>query len=212
MIASPKPATLYHAPFTCSLAVRLAAKWGDVPLDIRPTALGQQARQDLIAHNPLAQVSTLILPDESVLTETSACLIWVQTQSQNPAFRRTSDQTEYFQMLRWIGFCATELHKQLLRIVFYDEATEDVKDNFRHLSTSRLQHLNEHLEDRKTLVGHTYSAADAYLTWFLTLAHKADVDLPPFKALSSYYDKVRDDENVDFLLLDDARIKASLTA
>lgn len=212
MIASPKPAALYHAPFTCSFAVRLAAKWGDLPLDIRPTGLGQQARQDLIVHNPLAQVSTLALPDGSVLTETSACLIWVQTQSQNPEFRRTSDQAEYFQMLKWIGFCATELHKQLLRIVFYDEATEDVKDKFRRLSTSRLQWLNEHLEGRTTLVGHTYSAADAYLTWFLTLASKAGVDLMPFKTLSSYYDRVRHDENVEVLLLDDARIKASLTA
>ena len=137
-------------------------------MDIQPTPLGAQARTDFTGHNPLAQVSTLILPDESILTETSACLIWVQSQSPNPEFKRTPDQTEYFQMLRWIGFCATELHKQILRIIFYDEATEDVKDNFRRLGHSRLQRLNEDLADRPALVGTAYSAADAYLAWFLT--------------------------------------------
>ena len=212
MIASAKPAQLYHAPFTCSLAVRLAAKWGDVPLEILPTGLGEAARQDLTAHNPLAQVSTLILPDESILTETSACLIWVQTQSQNPDFKRTPDQAEYFQMLRWIGFCATELHKQLLRIVFYDEATDAVKDNFRRLSTSRLQRLDNHLEDRTTLVGKSYSAADAYVAWFLTLAPKAGVDLSPYKNLMRYFEAIQQDKALDALFADDAAIKAALTA
>ena len=211
MTASAKPAKLYHAPFTCSLAVRLAARWGDVPLDIQPTPLGQQARADFTVHNPLAQVSTLILPDESILTETSACLIWVQSQSKNPEFKRTPEQAEYFQMLRWIGFCATELHKQLLRIIFYDEATEAVKDNFRQLSLSRLQRLNEHLTDRSALVGSTYSAADAYLAWFLTLAPKAGVEFTPNKALSAYFDNVRRGKDLEALLADDAAIKASFS-
>jgi len=212
MTASAKPAQLYHAPFTCSLAVRLAAQWGDVPLDILPTGLGPKARQDLREQNPLAQVSTLILPDETNLTETSACLIWVQTQSTHADFKRTPDQAEYFQMIRWIGFCATELHKQLLRIVFYDEATDAVKDNFRHLSLSRLHRLNDHLNGRVTLVGNTYSAADAYIAWFLTLAPKAGVDLSPFENLTTYFNAIKDDKTLDALLSDDAKIKANLTA
>lgn len=182
-----------------------------MPLDIQPTPLGEQAPSDFTAHNPLAQVSTLILPDDSILTETSACLIWVQSQSQNPDFKRTADQAEYFQMLRWIGFCATELHKQLLRIVFYDEATEDVKNNFRQLSKSRLQRLNDHLSDRNTLVGSTYSAADAYLAWFLTLAPKAGADLSQYNSLSAFSDRVQNDKDLIFLLSDDTQIKASLS-
>ena len=212
MTASPKLAKLFHAPFTCSLAVRLAAKWGDVPLDILPTALGPKARQDLTVQNPLTQVSTLILPDDSVLTETSACLVWVQTQSHNPDFKRTSDQAEYFQMLRWIGFCATELHKQILRIVFYDEATDAVKDNFRNLAKPRLHRLDTHLENRKTLVGKSYSAADAYLAWFLTLAPKAGVAFSSYKNLTAYFETLQQDGTLDILLTEDAVLKASLTA
>jgi glutathione S-transferase len=170
------------------------------------------ARDDFTAHNPLAQVSTLILPDGTILTETSACLMWVQTHSQNPDFKRTPDHADYFQMLRWIGFCATELHKQLLRIVFYDEATEDVKDNFRHLSLSRLELLNNHLEGRSALIGDTYSAADAYLIWFLTLAPKAGVKFTPFGALSAYFDSAQSDESLQYLLTEDAKRRASLKA
>jgi len=211
MTASHKAAKLYHAPFTCSLAVRQAAAWGNVPLEIIPTALGDEARADFKADNPLAQVSTLILPDKSILTETSACLIWVQSQSTNPEFHRPADHADYFQILRWIGYCATELHKQLLRIVFYDEATEDVKENFRQLSLSRLERLNNHLKGRTALVGDTYSAADAYLIWFLTLAPKAGVELSSFEALSNYYEGAQRNETLQALLTEDAKIKASLT-
>lgn len=211
MTASPKPAKLFHAPFTCSLAVRLAAKWGDVPLDLLPTALGPKARKDLTAHNALAQVSTLILPDDTILTETSACLVWVQTQSQNPDFKRTPDQTEYFQILRWIGFCATELHKQILRIVFYDEATDPVKDNFRDLAKSRLDRLDKHLNNRTALVGKSYSAADAYAGWFLTLAPKAGVEFSGYKNLTAYFETLHQDGTLDSLLIEDAALQSSLT-
>ena len=158
MTDSTKSAQLFHAPFTCSFAVRLAAAWGDVDLEILPVSLGGGKTEFETSHhsaNPLGQVSTLILPDDTVLTETSACLVWVQSQSNNPSFKRLAESSEYYQMLRWIGFCATELHKQLLRIVFYDEATDDVKDTFRDLAASRLDLLNSHLEGRSVLVGDT---------------------------------------------------------
>jgi len=139
----------------------------------------------------------MILPDETVLTETSACLIWVQSHSINTAFRRDPNSPDYFQMLRWISFCGTELHKQLLRIVFYDEATEVVKDNFRTLATSRLAILEKHLSGRTVLVGDTLSAADAYLTWFLTLSEKAGVEFTSYPNLSAYFARQTAHEDVN---------------
>ena len=87
-----------------------------------------------------------------------------------------------------------------------------MKDNFRKLSLSRLQRLNEHLDGRSALVGKTYSAADAYLAWFLTLAPKAGVEFTPYEALLAYFDKVRRGIDLDTLLADDAAIKASFSA
>ena len=87
-----------------------------------------------------------------------------------------------------------------------------MKDNFRKLSLSRLQRLNAHLTDRSALVGTTYSAADAYLAWFLTLAPKAGVEFTPYEALSAYFDKVQRGKDLDALLAEDAAIKASFSS
>jgi len=214
MIASARAPQLFHAPLTCSLAVRLAAAWGNVPLDVLPVRLGKaktDTEKQFRQVNPLGQVSTLILPDETILTETSVCLIWIQSQSKNSDFRREPNSPEYFQMLRWISFCSTELHKQLLRIVLYDEATEAVKENFRQLAKTRLAILSQHLAKQSVLVGETCSAADAYLTWFLTYSEKAGIDLAPYKSLKTYSDRQMEDVNIQRLLTEDTSLKATIS-
>jgi len=214
MTASTKAPQLFHAPFTCSLAVRLAAAWGDVELDVLPVKLGRhktEAEKQLRLANPTGQVSTLILPDESVLTETNTCLIWTQSQSKNDTFRRDPNSPDYYQMLRWISFCSTELHKQLLRIVFYDEATDTVKENFRTLAKTRLAVLDKHLTGQDVLVGDTLSAADAYLAWFLTLSDKAGVEITPYEHLQNYANRQIADANLQKLLTEDAALKETIS-
>ena len=213
MTVSSNIPQLFHAPFTCSLAVRLAAAWGGVELDVLPIKLGRAAtdsEKQLLAVNPIGQVSTMVLADETVLTETAICLIWVQSQSNNNAFRRDPHSPDYFQMLRWISFCSTELHSKLLRIVFYDEATDAVKDNFRTLAKTRFTHLDTHLSDKTVLSGDTLSAADAYLMWFLTLSEKAGAPITPYQNLSAYFARHASNENFSALLSEDRLLKLSL--
>ena len=214
MTASTKAPQLFHAPFTCSLAVRLAAAWGGVALDVWPVKLGRtdtENEKQLRDANPIGQVSTMVLPDETVLTETSVCLIWIQSQSENNAFRRDPNSSDYFQMLRWISFCSTELHSKLLRIVFYDEATEAVKENFRALAKTRLAILDKHLTGRDVLVGETLSAADAYLIWFLTLSGKAGTEIGPYPNLNAYFTRHSANQDVSALHAEDRVLKTSLT-
>ena len=92
--------------------------------------------------------------------------------------------------MRWLGFCATELHKQLFRVVFYDEADAQVKDKFRALVPARFKLLDEHLTNQTFLLDERYSAADAYLTWFFVLAERAEVSLNNYQHLSRYRDQV----------------------
>ncbi|MDJ0612609.1 MAG: glutathione binding-like protein [Rhizobiaceae bacterium] len=187
------PALLYHRPFNCSLAVLIgAAEAGveintDLVVDTKSKAL--ESGGSLMAINPLGQVSTMQLENGELLTETSACLIWVQSQSTT-SFHVSHDDPRYFQMLRWLGFVATELHKQALRIIYYSEATDKVKDNFRSLVPARLALLDNHLESRDYMLGQDFTAADAYLTWFLLHAERAKVWYPGYANLEAYRDRV----------------------
>lgn len=186
-------ATLMHAPLTCSLAARIAAAEGDVELDIAYLNLKTKELESggsLYDINPLGQVSVLKLESGEVITETSTTLVWIQSQSENSAFHRDPKDPQYFQMLRWIAFCATELHKQIFRVVFYPEATDDVKNRFRDLAPQRFALLDHQLSDRPFLLGDTFSAADAYLTWFFILAERAQVDPSRYDNLRGYGERM----------------------
>lgn len=185
--------TLYHAPLTCSLAARFAATEGDVALDIAPLNLITKdlaAGGSLYDINPLGQVSVLRQDDGTVLTETSTVISWIQSQSKNTDFHIAPDSSAYFQMLRWLAFCATELHKGLFRVVFYQEATDEVKDRVRALTPLRFQVLEQQLTGRDYLLGDRFSAADAYLTWFFVLSGHAQVDHSAFPNLDAYRARV----------------------
>ncbi|MEM9152506.1 MAG: glutathione binding-like protein [Cyanobacteria bacterium P01_F01_bin.3] len=184
---------LYHAPLSCSLAARFAAAEGEVDLDIESLNLMTKeiaSGGSLYDINPLGQVSVLRLNDGSKLTETSTILVWLQSQSQIEEFYIAPDTADYFQMLRWIAFCATELHKGLFRVVFYQKATDEVKDRVRQLAPLRLQVLDDHLKNRSYLVSDSFSAADAYLTWFFVLSSAAQVDHAGYPALEAYRQRV----------------------
>lgn len=189
----------------CSLAVRIAAAEGEVALDLDLVNFESKALRSggsLHDINPLGQVSTMRLDTGELLTEASACLLWVQSKSR-PEFMIPAGDPAYFQMVRWIGFTATELHKQILRVVFYDEATDAVKDNFRALVPKRFALLDDHLKSRSFLLGERFSAADAYLTWFFVLAGRARVMFPGYPNLEAYRERVMARETVRVLIAED---------
>lgn len=185
-------ATLFHAPLACSLAARIAAAEGNVPLNIEYLNLRTKELEkggSFLDVNPLGQVSTLKLETGDLLTETSATILWVQSQSTQNGFHINANTPAYFQMVRWLGFCATELHKQIFRIVFYGEATDEVKDRIRDLAPQRFKFLDDHLKGRPFLLGDTFTAADAYLTWFFVLSDKARLDASGYTNLIAYRDR-----------------------
>lgn len=203
------PATLYHAPLACSLAARIAALEADVPLTLEYLNL---RTKDLLSGgslydvNPLGQVSVLKLESGEILTETATTLLWIQSQSGNSDFKIAPDDPRYFQMVRWLGFCATELHKQIFRIVFYGEATDEVKDRIRDLAPQRFALLDHHLSDKPYLLGDSFSAADAYLTWFFVLSANARLDASAYPNLQAYQDRVLNRPLIKSLIEND-RIK-----
>jgi len=205
--------TLYHAPLTCSLAARIAAAEGGVDLDIAPLNLATKelaAGGSLYDVNSLGQVSVLKLDDGTTLTETSVVINWIQSQSENDEFRIDPASPDYFQMLRWLAFCATELHKGLFRVVFYQEATDQVKDRVRALAPLRFQVLEDQLTGRDYLLGDRFSAADAYLTWFFILSGYAQVDHTTYPNVEAYRTRVLSRPAVKELIEDDTKLNLEL--
>ncbi len=198
---NPATPTLYHMPLTCSLAVRMAAEYGGIALEV--IHADTLRRQDYKAINPLGLVCTLITPEGETITETSAALMWVQSQSSDNDFRREPQDADYYQLIRWIVFVATEIHKQIYRMVFYDELDDASKDNIRALAPARFQLLDDHLAQHKYLLGQHFSAADAYLFWAMRLAERAGLDPAPYQHLNAYAQAVQSIPAIGATLADD---------
>ena len=93
-------------------------------------------------------------------------------------------------------------------MVFYSEATDAVKDNFRALVPERFDLLDTHLRDQPYLLGEHFSAADAYLSWFLVLAERAQVMFPGYPHLQAYKERVFAREKVANMIADDQAMLA----
>ena len=201
---------LYHAPMACSLAARIAAAEAEVELELAYVDLDTRQLSDgssFLTVSPLGQVSVLRLPNGQLLTETSAVLVWLQANATPADPRMAVGSDDFFQMLRWIGFCATELHKQLFRVLFYPEATEEVKARIRELAVARFALLDRHLAQQPFLVGEDFSAADAYLIWALQLMNRARLDPSVHPALWEYQLRLSERPKVRAMIDSDARYK-----
>jgi glutathione S-transferase len=217
-MSESQTALLYHAPLTCSLAARFCAAEAGVDIQLQPLNLlnktlvgnGVVGAPSYLGIHPLGQVSALRTANGEFITETAVVLMWLQHQSRQTDFKRDVDHTEYFQLLRWLNFCATELHKQIFRIVFYQEATDPVKAKIRDLAPPRLALLDQHLSDRSFLLGDTFSAADAYLTWFFVLSDRAQLNLEPYQQLCDYRQRVLARPLIQQLIADDLTMDVAI--
>jgi glutathione S-transferase len=182
---------LFFAPMACSLAAHVAALEGEVQLTRVRVNLRTKvtSRGDsLFDRNPMGQVPTLQLDDGSVLAENTAVLQLLADLGGErlappwgtPARRLVTQQ---------LGFVTTELHKKVLAMVFNPAAPDAVREFARGEATRPLNVLQQRLERQEFVAGNSFSVADAYLIWALTLLPRAGVPLDGFSAIQSYVER-----------------------
>ncbi|OLF73123.1 hypothetical protein AWH62_09260 [Maricaulis sp. W15] len=155
----------------------MAAAAFNVPLEIVRTDVFNKDVETggtLFAINPLGLVATLRQDNGTVLTENTAILLWLQ--GQGPGLPAMTDP-DFFELIRWTSFCATELHKGLLWPLLRADVDAGYKAFIRGKAGPRLDLLDRHLTGRDTLVGGGLTAADAYLAWFLSMALVIGLDI-----------------------------------
>jgi glutathione S-transferase len=181
---------LYYSPFACSFAPHIVCREANLPVTLRRVDLATKRADgcpDFHALNPLAQVPTLVLDDGQVLTENLAVLLWLGNQAPEHQLVPPAGTPEYYQVLRWMSFVATELHKHVLFRVLSLVAIDDEKPRGRAAAAAPLAALERHFAGgARELVGDRFTIADAHLTWALTLMPAAGVPLDPYPAVQAY--------------------------
>jgi glutathione S-transferase len=186
---------LYYSPFACSQAARVVCREADLPVSLCRVDLGTKridghAEGALLHLNPMGKVPTLVCDDGLVLTESVAVLLYLGDRAPRDHGLTPAERTPArYELVRWLTFVATEIHKRVLATVFsLDEPAEVVKDFARRSAAQPLSVLEEHLRDRSALLGDPFTVADAYLLWTLLILPRPQcgVSLDPYPAVGGY--------------------------
>lgn len=155
---------LYYAPMACSLAARITAAEAGHALEFHRIDLVTKSPA-LFAANPMGQVPTLVLDDGRVLTEAIAVMLhlWGAVDPE---------------VVRWLAFVATEVHKRVCAPIFTHDSPPAIRDWGRAGAARPLAYLDKHLADRECIAGDAFSPADAYAVWALSILPFGQVPLP----------------------------------
>ncbi|WP_379552467.1 hypothetical protein [Qipengyuania sp. DGS5-3] len=199
-------ATLYHYPMACSTAVRIAA--AEAKIDLRIELVDVYSKDlhtggSFFAINPLGQVPTLVLPSGEMVTENVAVMYWIENQRGV----QVSVQT-----VRWLAFCAAELHKAIIWPLARGEPDERTRKTLLDRFTIVSAHLNAHLDDRRFIATDRWSVADAYLLWCVRLFTMLALEMPARSAVNSYVTGLREWEHVSQIFAEDVAHLTDLRA
>jgi glutathione S-transferase len=183
---------LYFSPGACSLSPHICLLEAGLAftterVDIRKklTAGGV----DYTTVNPKGYVPALELKGGAVLTEGPAIVQYIADQAPAGALAPAAGSAEHYQMLEWLNFIGTELHKNFSPL-FNPASSEEAKGNARALLGKRFGYVEQHLAGRQFLVGERFSPADAYLFTVANWAKVVRLDLAPWPRLEAFQERI----------------------
>ena len=179
---------LYFSPFACSFAAHSLALEAGLDIDLQQVNLRTTTLEgggDFRDISPKGKVPALVLDDGTVLTESIAVLSYIADLKPEPNLAPAAGSLERVQMLEWLSYVGSELHKGIFYPIFWLDKPHT--EAARKSAPARLQYLSDHLKDKDYLVGSHFTAADAYLGWWLILAPRAGIDVEPFPILKDYH-------------------------
>jgi len=176
--------TLYNRPGSGGFVVEAALTLAEAPFELveldskRGTPLPESFRET----NPWGQLPVLLLPDGTVMTETSAILIHLAACFPEKGLAPPPGTPAHAAFLRWTVFANINLYEAVLRRGYPFRFTDDPEghDALRSAAIRRMGEalavIDAHVEE-PFLLGEEMTVADIYLAMFLVW-YRGDIDAP----------------------------------
>ena len=159
--------TLYHAPGSCSLAVKAALALSGLEHQVKivNAQAGEQFSDEFVKINPLSKVPALIV-DNDIITEGAAILQYISEIAPNAKLLPAVGTMERAQALKWMMFVYSNVHPHFARAFVparYGNDEADVKGKAESAIHDLFAIINDQLADNDYLAGSQLSIADLYL-------------------------------------------------
>lgn len=175
---------LYFIPFACSLATRIAIEEAELDAEfvqVLPDGRLPDGRP-FTAISPMGYVPAMETAGGLALTEGPAVLTYIADLAAEGVLAPAPYTEERYQMMRWLNFLSTELHKAVFVPLLSDKPPEGAKEWARGLAKKRLDLVSSHLDGADYLLG-SFSVADAYLLSILNWCEFAGVPIADWPVL-----------------------------
>ena len=185
---------LYFSPMACSLASRIALMEAGLDAHYHQVHLLTKKvvddDSDFHGASPMGAVPVLVLENGERLTESAAVLQYIADLKPETGLAPRSGDPDRYRLQEWLSFIGAEIHKAFLFPTFwYKDDGSLAKPRARIAQT--LSVPAAHLAGREFLVGHSFTVADAHLTWALLLLRPAGVDIAQWPSLSAYLERMQ---------------------
>ncbi len=159
--------TFYHAPGSCSLAVKAGLALSGLlhETKIVNVAQGEHFTDEFKRINPLSKVPAIIV-DGQTITEGAAILQYISAIAPEAKLLPEEGTMERAQALKWIMFVYSNVHPHFARAFVpsrYANDEADVKQKAEAYLFDLFAIIDEQLKDNRYLAGDQLSIADLYL-------------------------------------------------
>jgi glutathione S-transferase len=183
---------LYYTPGACSLAPHIALREAGIPFDLDKVDLATKktaSGEDFMKANPKGYVPALRTKEGQVLTETAVLLQYLADQKPEAKLAPKFGTMERYQMMEWLNFIATELHKGFGPL-WNPNAPAETKEGAKAALGKRFDTLDAHFATKSYLMGDQFTVADGYLFTVMNWANFHKLDLSKWSNLGKYLGRV----------------------
>jgi glutathione S-transferase len=184
---------LYYSPAACSLAVHIALREAGIAAELVSVDLAKHQLadgSDYLAIQPRGYVPLLELDDGSRHSEASALLQYVAESNPQANLLPAPGLPERLQVLQWVTFVATELHKVFSPWLWHKETADSTRKAVKDKLASRFAELEQVLATRAFVAGDRFSIADAYAFTIVRWAPMLGMSLKAYPRLEAYLQRI----------------------
>jgi glutathione S-transferase len=159
--------TFYHAPGSCSLAVKAALKLTQLKHEIKIVDVnaGEHLSDEFKKINPMSKVPAVIINGE-ILTEGSAILHYLSEQDSPVKLIPETGTLAKAQALKWMSFLYSNVHPHFARAFVPSRYGADINDIKFHAETSLHELfaiIDSQLKNNEFIAGDKLTLGDLYL-------------------------------------------------
>ena len=183
---------LYFSPGACSLSPHIVLLEAGLPYTLDKVDLRNKLTstgQDFRAINSKGYVPALETDSGAILTEGPAIVQYLADRVPEKLLAPANGTLERYQMMSWLNFIGTEIHKNY-GAFFKPDASEELKSAARANLTQRYAYVDKMLDGRDYLGGERFSVADVYLFVITNWAGHVKFDLSGWPNVTAFQKRI----------------------